>query len=387
MIKDQSYEQYWKLTLGTSAFFDVQFIRTLKIIIDHIEKYRLMDKKVDELVKNPDAKRKNVKEEIVHYKELVDKIKYVYPNDDNTGATTRKQINQYIKLGFIKPYLNGYCKNALEYIKPNKDKEELSRLFSDIVYQYSSFNSSVTNDDTECNQIKFIVKTLLNKKEKVLTIDQLIGIMQIDINNKEYAKEKDILTNTNWATSIEFVKRKYNQAAYLRSVLRNLSLFKAIGSNADYKISLVEDAKEYLPESGDTKRDSYRFGLMRKAVLKESEQIYGKRVCWLSKQESRGLVVSHIYASHKALSNWDIDEAYDPKNALLLKPGDIDDYFDKYKYTIDQRGNMVFSNELRNDFVNTCKENNYSIDNAILDDKRKGYLKIHNKEFDIKFNV
>ena len=39
VIKDQKYEDYWKLTLGTSDFYGNQFIRTLEIIINHIDQY------------------------------------------------------------------------------------------------------------------------------------------------------------------------------------------------------------------------------------------------------------------------------------------------------------------------------------------------------------
>ncbi|MGE7350365.1 hypothetical protein [Staphylococcus lugdunensis] len=75
-IENQNYEEYWKLTLGTSAFFDDQFIRTLKIIVTHIDKYELSSKDVNQLIKNPEAKRKNVNEKIVKYKELQEKIKF-----------------------------------------------------------------------------------------------------------------------------------------------------------------------------------------------------------------------------------------------------------------------------------------------------------------------
>lgn len=388
VIENQNYEDYWRLTLGTSAFFDNQFIRTLHIIVKHIDDYKLYDKTDEELIKNLNVKRKRVKEEVVRYQELIQKIKKVYPNDDKTGASTRKQINQYIKLGFVEPYLRGYNKGAKEMIKPNRSIEELKRIFSDTVYEHATFNSSVTNDDKNSNQVKFIVKTLLNRERKVLDINELIGIMQLDIKDQEYAREKEILVNTNWADNIQFAERKYNQISYILRVLKQLQLFETSNTSkhniSKFHISLIEHAKEYLPKENEQKRDYYRFALMKKAVYEESIRVYDKKICWFTKEQSEGLVVSHIYASNLALKNWDIDEAYDPSNALLLKPGDVDQYFDKYKMTFDEYGNAILSKVVREDFFDTIKKNNYKIDKDILNQKRKNYLSIHNKIFNEK---
>lgn len=389
-IEKQNYEDYWKLTLGTSDFFGDQFIRTLRIIIQHIDENNLANKSINQLIKNPFAKKKNVKEEIVKYKELQDKIKFVYPNDDNTNASTRKQINQYIKLGFIKPYLNGYNKGALEYIKANKSKEDLQRIFSETVYEHASFNSSVTNDN-KSNQIKFIVKTLLNRESKVLNIDELVGIMQLNIENKDYAKEKEILNNKNWAINIEFAERKYNQIRYILHVLKKLELFATFNMSKknikSFYITLKDNANEFLGDNKDTQRDRYRFALMKKAVIQESIDKYNRKVCWLTKEPSEGLVVSHIYASNLALKNWDIDEAYDPNNAFLLKPGDVDSYFDKYKITFNEKGKVIFSDKVREDFEKLVIDNNYHIDEKILNAERKKYLQIHNSEFYRRYQI
>ncbi|MGE7350364.1 hypothetical protein [Staphylococcus lugdunensis] len=307
------------------------------------------------------------------------------PNDDKTNASTRKQINQYIKLGFIKPYLNGYNKGAIEYIKSGKTLEDLKRIFSETVYEHASFNSSVVNDNRDSNQVKFIVNTLLNRESKILNMDELVGIMQLDISGKRYAREKEILNNKNWAINIEFAERKYNQIRYILNVLKKLELFRTFSTSQKYiesfYITLAENANEYLGNNDSTKRDTYRFALMKKAIFEESIKEYGQKVCWLTKEPSIGLVVSHIYASSVALKNWDIDEAYDPNNALLLKPGDIDGYFDKHKITFTEDGKVQFSREVREDFKDMVKKNNYQIDKNILNDNRKKYLKIHNAEF------
>ena len=385
VIHNQKYENYWKITLGTTDIFGNQFIRTLEMIVNHIDKYGLSKKTIDELVTNPESNKKKFNQKVTHAKELQEKIRAIYQNDDPTGASTRKQINQYIKLGFIKPYLQGYRPAAKEYIKPNQSNENLQRLFSDTVYQYAAFNSSQTTD-SKFNQVKFLVQTILNRKEKKLTANELIGLMtDTRVLGQSYAKEKDIQADAKWAESIDFNKRKYNQIGYIRNVLSKLSLFNVVGKKySEMEIRLVDQANKYIPEPGNTKRDSYRFGLMKKAVFEESERLYGKDVCWLTKKESMGLVVSHIYASAEALRNYDNDAAYDPNNALLLLPGNPDQFFDKCKMTFDQNGYPIFNDNDQSSFVSEVTKNQYRIDKAIMNPERCKYMRIHNKWFEEK---
>ena len=61
VIRNQKYEEYWKITLGTSDIFGNQFIRTLALIVDHIDKYDLANKTVDELKKG-----KTLNQEVTH---------------------------------------------------------------------------------------------------------------------------------------------------------------------------------------------------------------------------------------------------------------------------------------------------------------------------------
>lgn len=379
VIKNQHYEKYWKLTLANTNFFkpDGDFIRSLELIVNHIDKYNLASKSEEELLKTPSQ----LNQDVVHSHELEEKLSRIFPKSDPTGASIRKQINQCIKLGFIKPYFKGYVKSAKEYIKANKTEDQLRQIFSDTVYQYASFNSSQTKDCTNTNQIKFLVNTLLNKKEKYLTKADLIGLMNMDISNKEFATDDEISRNSLWAKESGFEDRKYNQIRYIKSILKKMNLFE-VGNDSEYIICLASDAKDYLPsKNSNVKRDAYRFANMKKEVYEESKRIYGRKVCWYTKKPSEGLVVSHIYASADALRNYDIDEAYDPNNALLLSPGDVDQYFDKHKMTFDDTGKPIFSDKVRTDFISESLNNNYCIDKNILNESRKKYLKIHNKEF------
>lgn len=382
--KNQKYEKYWSTTMALTDFSGQQFIRTLAMIVEHIDKYKLDKYKISDL------KSGNRTSPIVHRKELEEKIFRIYPNDSRDGASTRKQINEFIKLGFVKPFLNGYVPQAKRYINERISDSERKRLFSEVVYANASFDSSTVRDDTQNNQIKFLVNTLLNRRlEKkrlpIINFDELMGLMQLDIKNKKYANEKTILFQTNWAKKINFKDRKYNQINHLCSILRSMQFLTVKGSDKSIKISLVKDAEKYIPEMGDTNRDPYRFGLMKKAVYDESRRVYDDLVCWVTKKPSEGLVVSHIYPSAEALKNYDVEAAYDPNNAFLLSPGNVDQYFDKHKMTIDSEGNLVFSKDVRQEFINEVKENSYHIDKVILNDLRKKYLAIHNKTFHEKY--
>lgn len=397
VVQEQNYEDYWKLTLGTTDIFGNQFIRTLKSIVDHIDRYELADKTIDDLtIKSKDKKEIiRLNQSVTHSKELEEQIKKIYKNDDVSGASTRKQINQYIKLGFIKPYLQGYCQAAKEYykVKPNKYlnneeqkkqyKETLQRLFSDTVYEHASFNSSRIKADP-VNQIKFLVQTILNRRSHKLNANELIGLMNdTEVLSHSYAREKTIEADRAWAESIGFKKRKYNQIAYVYNILSKMSMFKVMGEKlSDKEILLADNASLYIPKKGDTKRDQYRFSLMREAVYKESEARYHRKQCWLTGYHGHKLVVSHLYSSAAALSNYENDAAYDPQNALLLAPGDPDYYVDKYKMTFDANGNPIFSAKDHSSFVKEVCDKHYKIDKEILTKERLKYLKIHNEEFE-----
>lgn len=387
VIKNQKYESYWHSTMALTNFNGFQFIHTLQLMIEHIDKYNLSKLKMPQT--KDDSKKVRT---LIHRKELEKTIASVFKNDSSDGLTTRKQMNEFIKLGFIKPYLISYTDNAKLYVDDSTSKEERKRIFTDTVYEYSSFNSSVTTNDTNNNQIKFLVNTLINRapnKDNVrsINLNELKGLMLFqDVSSKSYASEKDIRDSESWAIHDGFGDRKYNQISHLKSIINNLNFLEVITKKDTLLITLSIDAKKILPD-GDTKRDPYRFANMRHAVLEKRRKIYGRDICWLTKQQSEGLVVSHIFASAKALRARDTDAAYDPNNALLLKPGDVDQYFDKKKITINASGTVVFSPDVREDFRASVISNSWHIDKVILNPKRLKYLKMHNKEFTSKYNL
>ncbi|CUR64579.1 hypothetical protein [Leuconostoc gasicomitatum] len=380
VVKNQQYEKYWKLTLSQTDFSSPQFIRSLQIVVNHIDKYDLSNKQFNELVKNVNAKRFHFNNNVVHNDELANTLRSIFNNDDATGASTRKQLNTFIKLGFVKPFYRGYAQGVKEYIKAND--ADRKRIFSDIVYSNSSFNSSQTVDDSNNNQVHFLINTLLNKKNKKLSEQEIVGLMNVDTHKKSYASEKEISQNVAYSEFIEFKKRKYNQIRYIGNILKKMN-FIAFNMNP-MEFFLTKDSGELIEKQGSTKRDPYRFGLMKKALYDESLCVYKKKISWFSKKEAAAYVVSHIRDSADALKNWDYDTAYNPNNAILLAMGDEDMYFDKKRMTFDGQGQPVFGPNVFDNFINECRNNNYSLDSIIYNDERKEFMKWHNQQFSLK---
>ncbi|MCT6921745.1 hypothetical protein ACO2E7_03065 [Staphylococcus epidermidis] len=174
----QNYENYWKLTVETTNIHGSQFIDTLRIIIDFI------DENHEELKLNKPNPTFN--------KILQKRVNQIFQKKDY--GSTRKGINQFIKLGFVKPFYNGYHKDAKKFLNANTD-EQRELIFSNIFYSNASFNTSYSVDNTTQNQIKFLVKTLQYHPQKSLTEDELNALMvtpNISSYTKGYLSKKEI---------------------------------------------------------------------------------------------------------------------------------------------------------------------------------------------------
>ncbi|MEL0543992.1 HNH endonuclease, partial [Neisseria gonorrhoeae] len=79
-------------------------------------------------------------------------------------------INQFVKMGFIEPFLSSYTPLSRDYVQARTNRKRQT-LLSKIVYTHSGFQRSVT-ENSNIRQINFLIKTLvehpqgkLNKKE------------------------------------------------------------------------------------------------------------------------------------------------------------------------------------------------------------------------------
>ena len=348
-IKNQKYENYWKLTLEYSDIFGEPFNNVLQIMVDFIDGYDLSER---ELTKEL-------------YNELQNVVYSVYHKADK--GSTRKSLNQFVKLGFIEPELKGYHKLTKQFLRET-DHIKKQDLFSRIVYENSKFNSSITEYDG-VHQVNFLIKTLAysgqldeNDLYALLSLKNISGIGKGFLTRDELEKQKRFVITTN------FDERKYNQKSYLYGVAKKLT-------GVFCRNGVLYLDKENLPDSEEIKtRDPYLHSLYKKALKDESIDIFGRVVCDFRQKEYTSYVASHI----KPFKISSPDEQYNVNNGLLLSR-DIDVLFDKFDLTFDSVGNPVFgirvSEELREEYKN------YKLDERLLNPERLAFLAVHNEMF------
>ena len=192
-------EKYWSITCAYKDYNGRKFRKALKICIDFIDKH------YDE--PNSSTKYNNLQKKICQLTKI-------------SPISSRKAINQLVKLGFINSQLGSYNSLSKNYIKEKSNKKR-NTLLSKIVHINSSFNRSVTNYANE-NPIKFLINTL----NHIGTIrrNELIAIMQSDIKKfpKGFITQKEIKILLDKTKNNNFEKRKYNQIGYLEDLLTKL---------------------------------------------------------------------------------------------------------------------------------------------------------------------
>lgn len=350
----QNYEEYWKITLEYTDFNDKSFLTTLKMVVDKID-----------LLNHREIYYYNPKD----YKDLQNKILDKIPKNI---TSTRKAINQCVKLGFVNPELQSYHKLTKDYLSAKTDRKRQT-LFSKIVYSNSKFNRSTT-DGTDGNQINFLIKTL--EEIGVLTKKDIYALMLINIENHPigYASFEELSYYRKIADEIGFLSRKYNQYSFLINILGKLEQIVFVRKpKKDFEIYFTEDAKRIFGEDLELeskKRDPYLHLLYKIQLFKESEEKYNKRICFLEKLDYPILIASHI----KPFILSDENEAYDPNNGLLLSRT-IDSLFDLRYISFTDEGKIIFSPRVSEDVKDFWKD--YHLEPEILNNNRKKYLEFH----------
>ncbi len=110
--------------------------------------------------------------------------------------------------------------------------------------------------------------------------------------------------------------------------------------------------------------------LYKNQLKEECEEIYGRPMCVLERLSYPVLIASHI----KPFIESDENEAYDPNNGLLLSKT-IDSLFDLKYISFTDEGAILFSKILSKDVKEFWGK--YKLENVILTEKRKKYLKFH----------
>ena len=345
-MPEQNYEEYWKLTNAFTDYNGTKFIDTLKVCIEFIDKYK----------ETPYSKEK--------YSNLQLEINKVNPID---LISTRKSINQLVKLGFINSFLLSYHPQAKEYInaKTNRKRETL---FSKIIYSNSSFSRSVTKNSS-VREINFLIQTLIEKGK--LSKEEIIALMLVDIaaHNDTFISASEVQKYVEKAIDDRFIIRKYNQISYLYNLLGKLDDLVFVNDDLYFK----EDAQKVFGEDlkgSARKRDPYLHRLYKNQLQEECEEIYGKSLCVLERLSYPVLIASHI----KPFIETNEDEAYDPNNGLLLSRT-IDSLFDLKYISFTNDGKIIFSKRISSDVKSFWKD--YYLEPQILNSERKKYLEYH----------
>lgn len=348
-VKNQKYENYWKLTLEYSDIFGEPFNNVLQIMVDFIDTNNLQDIDLSKSL----------------YGNLQNTINTIYPKVDM--GSTRKSINQFVKLGFIQPYLKGYHKLTKQFIREQND-EKKQDLFSRIVYENSKFNSSVTEFDN-VRQVNFLIKTLAYSGPlDEADLSALISLKNIANIGKGFLTRVELEKQKRFVDATGFNERKYNQKRYLYGIAKRLT-----GIFCNERVLAIDPAN--LPDSEEIKtRDPYLHSLYKKALKDESIAIFGKVVCDFRQKEFTSYVASHI----KPFVESNTEEQYNVNNGLLLSR-DIDILFDKFDITFDKEGNPIFGKKVSKDlqYEYSC----YKLDKRLLNAERLKFLEIHNKKF------
>ena len=371
--QNQQYDEYWKLTVEYTDIFGAPFNNTLKVIVkfidDNIEKINNID---IEKYKSKNKEEKSKFQDL--YGELQSIIFTIYHKED--FGSIRKSINQFVKLGFISPYLKGYHKLTKKFLNiSSSDKEMKKSVFSEIFYDNASFNSSITNNNTNKKEINFLLKTLMYHPDKVLSKQDIIALMVTDLSSfsKGYLTADELKEQYNYSKAIDFEENKYNQIAYMFTFL---NLMPDLTAHKDKGVAFAEDG--LVLSDIDTTRDPYMHALYRNNLKLESKRVYNDIVCYVEKIPYKGLVASHIKPCHVCLEELNTTEAYDYNNGLLIQQN-IDAYFDKFDLSFNDDGTMLIaSNVDKNIAEKYCK---YTLDKELLTPERLKYLSYHRNRF------
>ncbi len=357
--KDQQYDSYWKLTVEYSDIHGTFFNNVLHLIVKFIDDNNLVNDACDA--------KKN--------KELQSMVNRINPKEDM--GSVRKSINQFIKLGFVKPGYKGYHPLTRKFLNCT-DKKERELIFTQIFYEAGSLNSSYNNDSTDSREVNFLLKTLAYCGS--LSKEDLIGLMVTDVSKYErgYLLPDELIMQYQYALSMNFDENKYNQIEYLIGFLKYMPELSYERGTLEFKDKISVVAGNDVVGG---KRDPILMRIYRKLLYEESESIYGKHICYACHLPWKGLVASHIKPLAVCIKQQEMLEAYDKNNGLLLSPN-IDAYFDKFDVTFNADGSIVMGKNIPYEIKDIIKD--YRLNEVVLTEDRKKYLEYHRKIFSSK---
>lgn len=358
---NQIYEEYWSYTAAFTDMDGNKFLTVLKSCIDFIDN------------------QTNCLYSENKYNELQKKVSL---ESGITLPSVRKGINQLVKLGFLKPLLEGYAPEAVDYLNA-KTNEKRRILLSKLVYHYSNFNNSMTKPN--ClgqGQINFFIKTLT----EIGAIDDraLTALMLVDIKKhpKGYLDQNELNKVFIDAQSNGFIDRKYNQISHLKNLLCRLNDLQERNNMIYFKT----DAERLFGNEDEQKkvgRDQYLQRIFKTELEEESSSFFhsGTPKCMVEQLSHPVLIASHI-KPYKQCNN---TEAFDVNNGLLLSRN-TDSLFDLGYITFDNEGRIISSKILDRDIVGYLE--NLHLNSSFINEKRMDYMKFHREQvFEKKFSL
>lgn len=343
MVDTQQYEKYWPVTMEYTDINKDRFIETLRIIKNTIDNSKQHD---------------NLYGNLQHM--LATKF-------HKSKISIRKSINQFVKLGFVEPGLQSYHEKVNDFLAA-KSNVRRRNIFSRIVYENSSFYSSVTTPSKK-GHLQFLLRTL--EEIGSLESDDILALMTVDIEECErgYLNRNELDDVKRKTHDDSFLTRKYNQLSHFKQVLKNLEDLKFHGKTLYFK----EDA-EMLPEAKVSLegRDSYLQRIYRRALEHESTEVFSDIACMVEGYAHPYLIASHIKPFIKSEPN----EAYDSSNGLLLTRS-MDLLFNYGHISFEDDGEMVLGSKIEG----TAKEylKKLRIRNDFLTPQRIKHLPYHRK--------
>ncbi len=366
------YESYWKFTAAHLDITGTKFNNCLNVIILFIDKNKRA------LEENARSERKFFDSEL--YKTLQQQIVLVSGfRGKDASLSARKVINQFVKIGFVYPFLVGYHPLVKSFaLEMNTEKKEI--IFSKIFYESSSLASDVTLDNRHLKHVNFLLKTL--EKNRTLSKNDIIALMVTNISNYKdgYLTREQLDMQYQYAMIRGFDERKYNQIAHLIGYLKRFVDLKY--DKQEERFWFTDDpqiAEKDFDES--FARDGVKHRIYKEELKAESKAIYGDVVCYLEKKPYKSLIASHIKPCVDCLKEYREDQAYDFNNGLLLNPT-IDSYFDKKDISFAEDGHILIGKNvapaIRADFEKL------RLDESIQNERRKYYLNYHRRLFEQK---
>lgn len=361
---NQIYEDYWNYTAAFTNFNGKLFIGVLSTCIEFIDSWR----------NEPYSPDKNKRSQLF----LQDRYPSTAKEEEDRLITQRKRWNQLVKLGFIRPFLDGYPDETKDYISAKTERKRKS-ILSKIVYKYANFLNSTTND-IRTEQLAFFIKSL----EEVGSISekQLATLMTIDI--KKFGKDCVTEDDLEWQYAnydVEgFYKRKYNQVQHLKNVLGKLEDLALL----DGVLYFREDISQLLSDKESKKevRDPYLQRIYKSELEDESmtQLLSSIPKCMLEGLSYPVLIASHI----KPYIRCNASEAFDVNNGLLLSKN-VDSLFDLGYITFNDDGSIVTAKDLSQDVAIHIKE--YHLPDCFINKSRMDYMKYHRSNvFEKRYN-